>query len=80
MLGEVHSLKNDFPEMTKKIEELTEKNVDFEKKSARYNEIDKKIRTLELNKSPIDDIEMIKLKQKRSKMKDLLYNQLKKAS
>lgn len=76
MLGEDHSLFNDFPEKTEVINRLIETDPDFAAEAKRYHALDKEIRTLELRNSPIDDQAMQKLKHDRAEMKDALYQRL----
>ncbi|SET00749.1 YdcH family protein [Thalassotalea agarivorans] len=76
MLGEVHSLINDFPELKDKINALNESDVVFADKNKQYNALDKEIRELELNSAPIDDEAMHQLKHDRAVLKDELYQQI----
>ena len=76
MLGEDHSLFNDFPEKTEVINKLIETDPDFAAEAKRYHALDKEIRTLELRNSPIDDQAMQQLKHDRAEMKDALYQRL----
>jgi len=77
MLGENHSLLNEFPEFTALIEKLISNDQLFADRVKQYNELDTKIRKLELANSPISDLEMHKMKHDRSELKDLLYATLK---
>lgn len=76
MLGESHALLNEFPEMEEKIVSLMESNPSLHKEVKDYNALDKQIRVLELNNSPIDDPSMVQLKQHRAQLKDDLYQKL----
>ncbi len=76
MLGEDHSLINDFPEFKDAIAKLTESDETFRGDNKRYTALDKDIRTLELRGGPIDDHEMHKLKHDRAELKDSLYQRL----
>jgi len=76
MLGENHSLLNEFPEFAALIKELTSSNQLFAERAKQYNELDDKIRKLELANSPIGDSEMQKMKHDRSQLKDVLYKTL----
>ncbi len=76
MLGEIHSLINDFPEYRDTITQRLTTDDAFAAKNKHYNQLDKEIRVLELNNNPIDDDEMSKLKQQRAELKDELYHQL----
>ncbi len=76
MLGEVHSLLNDFPEHTATINRLTEEDAAFAADNKRYTALDKEIRDLELRGAPIEDTEMHKLKHDRAELKDSLYQRI----
>ena len=76
MLGEVHSLLNDFPEHTNAINKLTEASPQFAADNKRYTALDKEIRDLELRGGPIEDHEMHKLKHDRAELKDSLYQRI----
>ena len=76
MLGEIHSLVNDFPEYRELITKLTASDGVFAKDNRQYNELDQEIRTLELNGAPIGDEEMHRLKHDRAALKDALYQRL----
>lgn len=76
MLGENHSLVNEFPEYQDIITKLTESDEVFAKDTKHYNALDKEIRELELNDAPIDDVAMHQLKHERAVLKDALYQRL----
>lgn len=76
MLGEDHSLLNENPELKELITKLTKSDRKFSEKNQKYNKIDKEIRQLELNNSPINDEAMQKLKHNRRILKDSLYEDL----
>ena len=76
MLGEDHSLLLEFPEYKEKIAKLTESNSKFAADSSKYHKLDKEIRSLELANAPIEDAELHNLKQRRAKLKDLLFQTL----
>lgn len=76
MLGEDHSLLLEFPEYKEKIVALTKANPPFAADSSKYHELDKEIRSLELANAPIEDGELHNLKQRRAKLKDLLFQTL----
>ena len=76
MLGEDHSLVNEFPEYQGVIAKLSESDESFANDARRYNEMDKEIRVLELDGAPIDDQAMHQLKHERAELKDLLYERL----
>ena len=76
MLGEVHSLVHEFPDLEDIIAKLTEKDATFAADNKRYNALDKEIRSLELNGGPIEDQAMHQLKHDRAELKDSLYERL----
>ena len=76
MLGEDHSLVNEFPEYQEIITRLTRNDEAFAKDTNDYNALDKEIRELELNGNPIDDEAMHQLKHDRAVLKDSLYQRL----
>ena len=45
----------------------------FKKISDEYNTLDKEIRTLEQNNSPVEDVTLAEMKKKRSHLKDEAY-------
>lgn len=76
MLGEDHSLIDEFPSFKEKIIALSSTNEVFGDDAKRYHELDKEIRALELDNAPIGDEALHKLKQERAILKDALYSQL----
>jgi len=78
MLGENHSLLNDFPEYQETIARLIKEDETFATENKKYTELDKRIRTLELNNTPTDDETIHEMKQERANLKDILYKKLKK--
>lgn len=79
MLGENHSLYNEFPEYKVNIIQLNQVNREFAKDAKRYHLLDTEIRTLELKNAPIHDDALHQMKQERAVLKDSLYLQLLKA-
>lgn len=77
MLGEKHSLLNEFPEFNELIHNLAKNDAHFKKTMQRYDEMDKEIRELELQNSPIEDADMHEKKHQRAVLKDELYDFLK---
>ncbi len=77
MLGENHSLLNEFPDHKAQIESLMSSDSVFAEDTKTYNALDKEIRTLEMRDSPIEDIEMHRLKARRAELKDSLFERLK---
>lgn len=76
MLGEDHSLINEFPEHQATIVELSKVDPTFAEATKQYNALDKEIRELELNGAPIDDDAMNQLKHDRAELKDVLFLRL----
>jgi uncharacterized protein YdcH (DUF465 family) len=73
MLGEDHSLVNEFPAHKDKISKLNKSDSIFADNAKRYHLLDSEIRKLELNNAPIDDEALHQLKQERAQLKDSLY-------
>ncbi|WP_117232735.1 YdcH family protein [Vibrio maerlii] len=76
MLGENHSLLNEFPQQEETINQLIQADEAFAKDTKTYNELDEEIRNLELSNSPIDDEAMHQLKHDRSVLKDSLFQRI----
>ncbi|WP_295893628.1 YdcH family protein [uncultured Vibrio sp.] len=76
MLGEDHSLLTEFPKSKATISSLIDSNASFAIDTKRYDHLDRKIRTLELSNSPIEDGAMHALKHERSQLKDALYQHI----
>ncbi|AQP99995.1 hypothetical protein B0W48_09480 [Pseudoalteromonas aliena] len=76
MLGEDHSLTNDFPDHLNTITTLNTSDSEFADKAKQYDKLDKEIRVLEVKDAPISDEQMHKLKHDRSELKDWLYQRL----
>ncbi len=76
MLGEDHSLVNEFPNYRDKISELNQANSSFAENAAKYHALDAEIRKLELRNAPIEDSSFHQLKHDRAMLKDMLYQQI----
>ncbi len=76
MIGESHSLLNEFTSHKEDILKLCEQDPDFAKQASQYNELDEKIRILELNNSPVSDAEIRQMKHDRSVLKDVLFRRI----
>ncbi|HAS61982.1 MAG TPA: hypothetical protein DCS35_05065 [Vibrio sp.] len=76
MLGEDHSLLNEFPEHGDAIHQLSQNDMSFANDVKEYNSLDREIRALELRGSPINDTAMNKLKHSRATLKDSLYQRI----
>lgn len=79
MLGENHSLVNEFPAYKQTITQLIQVNKNFAANAERYHLLDTEIRQLELNNAPIDDESLHQIKHERAMLKDLLYQAILKA-
>lgn len=64
MLGENHSVHHEFPEKKELIDALIKNNQHFKKIAKEYDELDKKIRVIELKNSPIDHQSFHEMKKK----------------
>jgi len=73
MLDEDHSFFHDFPEWKNITHLLMRSDESFVLLTKKYNELDRRIRHLELSNSPINDDEMHLMKQNRLQLKDKLY-------
>lgn len=73
MLGEDHSLINEFPTYKEKILALNSSNAQFASDAKHYHMLDSEIRKLEINNAPIDDEALHQLKKERALLKDSLY-------
>lgn len=73
MLGENHSVHQEFPNKKDLINKLMVENINFKILVKKYDAIDKEIRVIELKCSPIDDLSFIKMKKTRSHLKDEIY-------
>lgn len=80
MLGENHSIHHEFPEQHDLIDKLMQQDMHFKNIADEYNQLDKEIRGIELNDSPIDDITLTEMKKRRGQLKDEVYQILMKQS
>ncbi|MCG9595193.1 YdcH family protein [Vibrio sp. Isolate25] len=76
MLGEDHSLLNEFPQYKETIRALAKMDENFLAAMKSYDSLDKEIRKLEMMDSPVSDEEMHKMKHDRAVMKDQLHKRL----
>ncbi|MGB0937374.1 MAG: YdcH family protein [Colwellia sp.] len=76
MLGEDHSLLNEFPEYKDNIDRLNKEDNAFSADAKRYHDLDTEIRKLELDNAPIDDSSLHQMKHDRSVLKDTLYQKI----
>lgn len=76
MLGENHSLLNEFPEFKERITQLISSEQTFAEMAKQYDGLDSEIRHLELADSPVSDDVLRQMKLERSELKDSLYQRL----
>ncbi|USD34636.1 MULTISPECIES: YdcH family protein [Vibrio] len=76
MLGEDHSLLNEFPQYKETIRALAKMDENFLAAMKSYDSLDKEIRKLEMMDSPVSDEEMHKMKHDQAVMKDQLHKRL----
>lgn len=74
MLGEMHDIVHEFPNMEAKIKELHDSNPEFGQMMDEHDQLDKKIRDLEEHDQPTSDFYMEELKKKRALLKDRIYD------
>lgn len=73
MLGENHSIHHEFPEHHAIIDKLMNEDLHFRKLADEYHQLDKDIRTIEVNGSPIEDLTFEQMKKKRIQLKDEVF-------
>lgn len=76
MLGEVHDVVHEFPELQGKIDEMRASNEAFAKLMDEYDTLDAKVRKLEELGTPVADETIEDLKKERLLLKDKLYDLL----
>ncbi|MCW8890048.1 MAG: DUF465 domain-containing protein [Sedimenticola sp.] len=76
MLGEMHDILHEFPNLEETIKELHEKDPQFASLMDKHDALDTEIRNLEELNQPIDDLEMEELKKTRALLKDQIYQYL----
>lgn len=76
MLGEIHDLIHEFPELIGKIDQLRTSDADFAEDMDRYNALDARVRRLEELGTPVADETIEDLKKERLLLKDRLYGRL----
>ena len=79
MLGEHHSLVQEFPEYKDKIHELKISDPEFAKLFEKYDDIDKEIYRIEMQIENTSDEYVENLKIRRVQLKDTLYTMLQQA-
>ena len=76
MLGENHSLDQEFPEFKERIHELKVTDDIFAKQAQDYHELDHRIRGLEVRDQPTTDQHINEMKKARARLKDTIYRRL----
>ena len=76
MLSEHHDINDEFPDFTRKINELRASDTAFDALVARHDFLDDEIRRLEELQSPSSDDEMKKMKSERDSLKDQVFETL----
>ncbi len=76
MLGEVHDLVHEFPELHNKIDEMRASEPRFAEIMDQYDAIDARVRKLEELGTPVADETIEDLKKERLLLKDQLYELL----
>jgi uncharacterized protein YdcH (DUF465 family) len=78
MLGESHDVYHEFPGMRDQINALLTADSAFADKIREHDQMDAKIRDLELNNQPVSDVYMEDLKKQRALLKDQIYDRIRK--
>jgi uncharacterized protein YdcH (DUF465 family) len=76
MLGEMHDVLHEFPELEGKIDEMRENNAAFAGLMDEYDALDARVRQLEELGTPVADETIEELKKQRLLLKDRLYDLL----
>ena len=76
MLGEIHDVVHEFPELEGRIDELRASNAAFAELMDAYDELDARVRGLEELGTPVADETIEDLKKERLMLKDKLYTLL----
>jgi hypothetical protein len=76
MLGEIHDVLHEFPELEGKIDEMRANNEAFARLMDEYDALDAKVRKLEELGTPVADETIEDLKKERLMLKDRLYDLL----
>jgi hypothetical protein len=76
MLGEIHDVLHEFPELEGKIDEMRANDAAFAKLMDEYDALDARVRKLEELGTPVADETIEDLKKERLLLKDRLYDLL----
>lgn len=79
MLGEFHDILHEFPGMEDRIRVMAANDDTFAHLMREHDQMDAKIRDLELNNQPVADFYMEDLKKQRAVLKDRLYDMIREA-
>ena len=74
MLGEMHDILHEFPNLEGKITDLHDNNPEFAQLMDEHDKLDTKIRDLEEHDQPTSDFRMEDLKKQRAMLKDKIYD------
>ena len=74
MLGEMHDILHEFPNLEDKINELHDSTPEFAHLMDEHDQLDTEIRDLEEHDQPTSDFHMEELKKKRALLKDKIYD------
>lgn len=73
MLGEMHDIVHEFPNLEQTIKELHDTNPEFSRLMDEHDALDSEIRKLEELSQPTSDEHMEEMKFKRAALKDRVY-------
>ena len=77
MLRTKHNLTDDFDLLQDRVSMLKQLDVEFQRLSKAYTDLDHKVRGLEMRNVPTSDDYFVELKTQRVHLKDVLYQRLK---
>ncbi len=76
MLGEMHDILHEFPNLEETINQLHEQDPEFANLMDQHDELDTEIRNLEELSQPIEDLQFEEMKKRRALLKDQIYQYL----
>lgn len=77
MLRTKHNLTDDFDLLQDRVSMLKQNDVEFQRLSKAYVDLDHRVRGLEMRNVPTSDDHFVELKTQRVHLKDVLYQRLK---
>ena len=80
MLGEIHDILHEFPNLQGKINQLHDTDPKFSQMMDEHDKLDTEIRDLEEHDQPTSDFHMEELKKRRALLKDRIYDFLREKS